>query len=250
MPMDVPEPILAVWHQFDGFPMETLTKAWWSRQPGGARQRSVAEMTTHRRESGTAGNCFDLAIWFLDTCEQRELEAYAVGHGLLTPEAHVAVVVNVGRDRYLCDLGDQWLLPARIPRPGSRVEGLSPVFPGAVLDMETRADETLRVTYHRPSGKVSTQDYGLGRITEAALWDAAHASQRLLRHPLCEMRIPWGSGMAHWEFSGGRSVISTDTGLDEEPPCPTPDAWCERLHRRTGISASVVATALDVYGGK
>lgn len=59
----IPQPIRKVWNQFDGFPMESLTKAWFYQQPSGPRQRTVDEMVALRQQYGTGGNCFDLAIW-------------------------------------------------------------------------------------------------------------------------------------------------------------------------------------------
>jgi hypothetical protein len=55
--------ILAIWKRFDGFPMETLTKAWMSTQTDGPRQRSVPLMKEHFEQYGNTGNCFDLALW-------------------------------------------------------------------------------------------------------------------------------------------------------------------------------------------
>lgn len=88
--MNAPTQILTVWHKFDAFPMETLTKAWYYDQSS-VRQRSVEEMKEHRERFGTSGNCFDLAIWLIDEFKRAGIEAYGLGEGLGTEEAHAAV---------------------------------------------------------------------------------------------------------------------------------------------------------------
>ena len=70
--LKAPHPILKVWRRFNGFPMETLTKAWRLKHRPGARQRSVSEMAKHRETTGASGNCFDLAIWLLDDLMARQ----------------------------------------------------------------------------------------------------------------------------------------------------------------------------------
>ncbi len=46
--MEAPAEILSVWRQFDDFPMETLTKAWYSQRSGEQKQRSVELMKEQR----------------------------------------------------------------------------------------------------------------------------------------------------------------------------------------------------------
>ncbi len=104
--------ILSVWKRFDRFPMETLTKAWYFTKTDGSKQRDVSMMKEHYLQYGSTGNCFDLAIWLLAELRKEGVEAYAIGHDLFTPKAHVAVVaVNAEGRSYLCDLGDQWIQP-------------------------------------------------------------------------------------------------------------------------------------------
>ena len=121
--------ILRVWHQFDAVPMETLTKAWLSRAEGGPRQRSTSEIVAHRNDYGTGGNCFDLAIWLLDEFARMGVRAHAIGHDFFTPKAHVAVLAYDGQDRYLCDLGDQWLQPIQVD--ANLREPVAEYFPAA-----------------------------------------------------------------------------------------------------------------------
>ena len=94
--------------------METLTKAWLYETDRGRRQRTVSEMVDDRLQFGTSGNCFDLAVWLLHAFEIAGIDAYAIGHDLLTPNAHVAVLAVDNGYRYLCDLGDQWIAPILI----------------------------------------------------------------------------------------------------------------------------------------
>ena len=90
--MQAPNCILNVWKLFDGYPMETLTKAWLYETDRGRRQRTVSAMVDDRLQFGTSGNCFDLAIWLLHAFKIAGIDAYAIGHDLLTPDAHVAVI--------------------------------------------------------------------------------------------------------------------------------------------------------------
>jgi hypothetical protein len=99
--------ILKIWHQFDAFPMETLTKAWLLRNSENPKQRSIEQMQSHRQRFGASGNCFDLAIWLLNRFRSAGLHAYFIGSNLGNQKAHVAVVAIGDRgQRYLCDLGD------------------------------------------------------------------------------------------------------------------------------------------------
>ncbi|WP_052487678.1 GNAT family N-acetyltransferase [Gordoniibacillus kamchatkensis] len=114
--------ILKVWRLFDHHPMETLTKAWCFSCSPEPRQRSVAQMKEHRLQYGTSGNCFDLALWLIEEYKREGITAYAIGHDLCTPKAHVAVVaINERGERFFCDLGDQWIEPIWIdPRGGAK----------------------------------------------------------------------------------------------------------------------------------
>ena len=243
------DPIRRVWDRFADVPMETLTKAWLVRQPGGAGQRSVETIVAHRRLHGTSGNCFDLAIWLLHELRAAGVRAHAVGRDFFTPRAHVAVVAYDGRGRrWLCDLGDQWILPFPLDATAGAREPLAGFFPGARVRVEVSRSEC-QVAYHRPSGRVSRQSYRLDEVADERLLAAADHSQRLLRKPACEVRVRLGSSIAHWEFSHGASFLSTDHGLVEEPAAASPAQWCARIHRRTGIAVAVVSAALEVYAG-
>ncbi len=239
--------IMNIWHKFDSFPMETLTKAWLHRQGIGARQRTVPEMAEHRITYGTSGNCFDLAIWLLHEFHHAGIRAHAVGHDFFTPKAHVGVIAYDGEQRYLCDLGDQWIRPISIDGPRrERAEPIPGFFPGARIQVVTIGSECV-VTYHRPSGKTSSQSYSLVNVEYEELLRAGQHSQSLLRQPLCEMRIHFDDQIAHWEFDNWSSHLSTSTSLQEEPPARSLDEWSERIHARTGISTRVIAEALEVY---
>ena len=247
--MRAPGEILPVWHKFDDFPMETLTKAWYYSQATRPRQRPVPLMEEHRARLGTSGNCFDLAIWLLHEFGKAGVHAYAIGHGLGTPDAHVAVVAVSGfGHRYLCDLGDQWIQPVLIdPAHGDfSSEELGGFFPGARIRVHSRPGQC-EVTYLRPGGKTSRQVYDLAPVEKSFLMGAAEYSQNLLRHAVCEMRIRMGNEVVHWEFDRWRSWFSTNSGLTEEPGCRDLDEWCDRIHARSGVSRDVVRAALDVY---
>lgn len=239
--------VMDVWRTFDGFPMETLTKAWLHRRCGGPRQRTVREMAEHRRAFGTSGNCFDLAIWLLHDLQEAGVRAHAIGHDLFTPQAHVAVLAYDRGQRYLCDLGDQWIRPVPINVPaGDVAEPLPGYFPGARIRVAATADACV-VTYHRAAGKWSTQSYALAEVGRDELLRAGQHAQSLLRRPLCEIRVPLAGEVAHWEFDNWSSRLSTEAALYAEPPAGSLEAWCARIHRRTGMSPAVVEAALAVY---
>jgi hypothetical protein len=247
--MRAPKAILDVWKQFDGVPMETLTKAWFYEQPGGRRQRTVQEIKEHRSQYGTSGNCFDLAIWLLSEFHNAGIDAHAVGHDLFTPKAHVAVVAYDSRGyRYLCDLGDQWIMPILLDSASEDFvpEPVSGFFPGALVQVQSTRS-TCDITYYRPTGKVSRQSYLLKRIETEDLIEAGHYSQRLLRTPLCEMRVYMEHEVAHWEFCDGKSFISTIAGLQTEEPLDSMEAWAARIHERTGMDPQLVKQALEIY---
>ncbi|WP_231689637.1 hypothetical protein [Bacillus sp. FJAT-27245] len=243
-----PHSLLNVWRLFDDFPMETLTKAWVYNQPSGPRQRTVREMIEHRNQFGTSGNCFDLAIWLLHELKDAGIEAHAIGSDFGTPEAHVGVLAYVDGYRYLCDLGDQWILPVLIDHSSSDFvsEPVSGFFPAANVQISSSATDC-EITYHRPSGKISRQLYSLNKISDDELFEAGHYSQNLLSKPLCEMRIRTGDEVQHWEFYNWSSFLSTNAGLFHDSPCTSNEKWSERIFSKTGISPSVVRQALDYY---
>lgn len=246
--MKAPNPILNVWKLFDGYPMETLTKAWLYETDRGRRQRTVSEMVDDRLQYGTSGNCFDLAIWLLHAFEAAGIDAYAIGHDLLTPNAHVAVIAVDNGYRYLCDLGDQWIAPILIDSASADFtpQPISGFVTGGRVQVETDCGQTA-VIYHRPGGKTSKQLYDLSRIEDDLLMRAGTASQSLLRHPLCEMRVLVSGEVAHWEFDSWRSFLGTDTGLADEFPAGSNERWSLRIRDRTGIHLDVTRKALDIY---
>ncbi|RDU37929.1 hypothetical protein DRW41_08960 [Neobacillus piezotolerans] len=243
-----PDSLLKVWRLFDGFPMETLTKAWFYNQPSGRRQRTVREMIEHRNQFGTSGNCFDLAIWLLHELKDAGIEAHAIGSDFGTPEAHVGVLAYVDGYRYLCDLGDQWILPILIDSSSSDfiTEPVSGFFPAANVQV-CSASTDFEITYQRPNGKISRQQYSLSKITDDELFEAGHFSQNLLSPPLCEMRIHSEDEVQHWEFYNWASFLSTNAGLFHDSPLTLNEEWSERIYSRTGISPAVVNEALDLY---
>lgn len=245
--MRATEDILGVWRRFDGFPMETLTKAWYSQFDTPSKQRSVEQMKAHREQYGTSGNCFDLAIWLLDEFRKEKLPCY----GILTPDSHVAVVVqNEHGDRYLCDLGDQWIEPILID-PGSDafvehyVEGF---FPGAQVKCALPEWNELLVTYRRPNGgKESRQVYRLEPISDERLAAEGERTQLTLRNPLVERRLVQDGEVIHWEFDSYASFYSTTKGLRKETKLQTVLEWADRIASRSGIDKQVVKEALDIY---
>lgn len=241
--------LLQVWNTFDRHPMETLTKAWMLSQPSGGKQRSVELMKEHRHQYGTSGNCFDLAIWLIHEFKSNGISAYAIGHDLNTPEAHVAVIaVNEQGYAYFCDLGDQWIEPILVD-PGSEEyteEALEGFTTGGKIRIVTDARH-ITFSYIRPNGKISKQSFHLKPVSSEELWTAANVSQALLRYPLVEMRIPQTDEIVHWEFDKWSSFISSNHGLTMESMLEDNEQWAERIHQRTGMSKSVIVQALDVY---
>ncbi|MFC4600024.1 hypothetical protein [Cohnella hongkongensis] len=237
--------ILDIWRRFDPFPMETLTKAWYLQQTAGAKQRTVEQMKLHREQYGTAGNCFDLAIWLNHEFNQEKLSSYAI----LTPDAHVAVVVlNEHGHRYLCDLGDQWIEPILIdPESEDYTEELlEGFFPGSLVKVESRGN-LLLVTYRRPNGKESKQTYTLDPISNEKLIAEGEKTQRTLWHPLVEKRIFTDEEVIHWEFDNFISFYSTMAGKQPESRLETAEEWAERIGSVSGISKEVIRDALEVY---
>ncbi len=239
-----PASILSIWKQFDSFPMETLTKAWVLKNKPHLGQRDVAEMKSHREKTGASGNCFDLAIWLLHEFEQAAIPAYAVGDFMGTPEAHVGVIAVDGEgQRFLCDLGDQWIQPIAVDLQSDQLhEGF---FAGAKVKLATEG-RRLNVDYHRPGGKVSHQTYDLSPVSKADLLEAGEVSQKNLSPPLVEMRLVENGETIHWEFDKYKSCLSRMSGLENEEPCITDEAWAQRIALRTGANASYVLGALKL----
>ncbi|WP_258171166.1 hypothetical protein [Paenibacillus sp. R14(2021)] len=229
--------------------METLTKAWFLKTESDTKQRSVELMKLHREQYGTSGNCFDLAIWLLHEFKHENISAYAVGHDLFTPNAHVAVVaVSERGHKYLCDLGDQWIEPVLIDQESSDFteERLDDFFPGAQVDISVNGED-LRINYYRTNGKQSSQVYHLRPIQPETLIEAGEYSQKLLRKPLVESRIFSNNEITHWEFNDYQSFMSSKQGRTEESKLTMIDDWIERINNKAGINKEIIREALDKY---
>jgi hypothetical protein len=248
--MLAPQHILNVWGKFDDFPMERLTKLWYYNQPSRKKQRDVSLMREHRNKYGIAGNCFDLAIWLLDEFQKEKIPAYPIGHNLFSKSAHVAVIaLDEKGNRYLCDLGDQWINPILIDSKANTYtnEKLNGFFPGAKV--QVIANEIgIEIIYYRPNGKVSNQVYYTNPLEYDYFMQAAEYSQNLINpKPLLECRVPYKSEIAHWEFNNWKSFLSTNDGLFEEPPLDTTEKWAVKINEVTGYDMEFLRTVLEQY---
>jgi hypothetical protein len=243
--MRATEDIMQVWRKFNDFPMETLTKAWHSLIDPECKQRTTDVMKEHRALYGTSGNCFDLAIWLIDEFRQNKVPCY----GVLTEHLHVAVVaINEEGNKYFCDLGDQWIEPILL-EPGHEAyteEFVDGFFPGSRIKLNTRANRLL-VTYRRPNGKESSQEFDLTPVSDKALIIAGQKTQRLFSDPLVEKRIFTDQRVLHWEFDNFESYLSSKEGRKVEPQLKGIEEWAERIHTMSGIHVEVVVRALEVY---
>ncbi|TYS86108.1 hypothetical protein [Rossellomorea aquimaris] len=244
------ESILKTWNKFNDFPMETLTKVWFYNGGSAKKQRDVSLMREHREQFGMSGNCFDLALWLLDEFKRNGVEAYPVGHNLGSEEAHAAVIaLNEKGERFLCDLGDQWLNPILIDTKSTNFtnEKLSGFFPAARVHVQGHSSGT-EIHYHRPNGKVSKQVFQTERIDMDTFLKAAEHSQHMIKnHPLLECRIPYKSEIAHWEFYNWESFLSTTEGLMKDPKLETVEEWAERIHGKTKYNKAVLIEILKHY---
>ncbi|MCR8848512.1 hypothetical protein NQ095_08870 [Rossellomorea sp. SC111] len=242
--------ILNTWNKFNDFPMETLTKVWFYQQGSVKKQRDVSLMREHRERYGLSGNCFDLALWLLDEFKRDGIEAYPVGHNLGSEEAHAAVIaLNEKGERFLCDLGDQWLNPILIDSksPDYTSEKVDGFFPAAKVQVLDHPSD-IEIAYHRPNGKVSKQVFQTERIEMETFLEAAEHSQHLIKnHPLLECRIPYQSETAHWEFYNWESFLSTTEGLMKDTKLDTVEEWAERIHGKTGYNKVILIEILDHY---
>lgn len=248
--MQAPTEILSVWRQFDGFPMETLTKAWYYQRSDEQKQRSVELMEQHRAQYGITGNCFDLAIWLLEAFDRAGVKAYPAGSGLGTEQAHAAIVAE-DRDgrRFLCDLGDQWIQPILVDVDSPEFNGdkLSGFFPGAEVQVKP-ADEGIEVIYFRPNGKQSNQVYTLEPIERTEFLAAAEYSQHHIHpEPLVEVRLQEKGKTVHWEFDNWKSFLSTSTGLYPDDQIETLEEWVERIHGKTQYDKEFLTETLGFY---
>lgn len=249
--MHATEDILSVWRKFDDFPMETLTKAWYFHQAGRKKQRDVLLMKEHRAQFGNSGNCFDLALWLLDEFAKNGVKAYPIGHHIGTTSAHVAAIaVNGNGNRYLCDLGDLWLNPILIDSDSEEFsnEKLTGFFTAAEIQVVTSDEDHVKILYHRPNGKCSTQEFHLDPIEMNQFLAAAELSQNHLeKPPLLEYRIPYKNEMAHWEFYNWTSFFSTSEGLFHDPKQETVEQWANVIHQKTGIDEAFLVEALTLH---
>ncbi|ANU09155.1 hypothetical protein BBH88_01805 [Planococcus antarcticus DSM 14505] len=248
--MKAPEEILAVWQQFDNFPMETLTKAWYYQRSGEQKQRGVELMKQHHDQYGITGNCFDLAIWLLTAFDRAGVKAYPVGSGLGTEQAHAAIMAEDqnGR-RFLCDLGDQWIQPilVEVGSPEFKSGRLAGFFPGAEVQVKP-ADKGIEVSYYRPNGKQSDQVYTIEPVERADFLEAAEYSQHHIHpEPLVEVRLQLQGETVHWEFDNWKSFLSTSTGLYPDDPIKTLEDWVERIQVKTQYDKEFLLESLGFY---
>ena len=248
--MEASAEILSVWRQFDSFPMETLTKAWYYQRSGEQKQRGVELMKQHRAQYGITGNCFDLSIWLLSAFDEAGVKAYPVGSELGTEQAHAALIAE-DRDgrRFLCDLGDQWIQPilVDVDSPEFIVDRLAGFFPGAEVQVQT-ADKGIEVIYYRPNGKHSNQVYATDPVERARFLEAAEYSQHHIHpEPLVEVRLPAEGEIVHWEFNNWESFLSTGTGLYPDESIETLEEWVERIHEKTHYDAEFLTESLGFY---
>ena len=248
--MLAPKEILHVWNQFKHFPMERFTKIWVANKEPEKRQRTVVQMKEHYEKYNITGNCFDLAIWLLDEFRQHGIQAYAVGHDIMTEEAHVAVVAEDAQGiKYLCDLGDQWIQPICVDAKSDTFhpndcEGF---FPGATIQV-IPGEVEVTILYKRPNGKVSKQIFNLQPIDDETLLEAAEISQRTLsKAPLLECRLYEGEMVVHWEFYNWKSFSSSMDGLVYDEPLHTVEEWAERIHQKTGYPIAFLQEVLNYY---
>ncbi|MDG5472684.1 hypothetical protein P6709_13080 [Jeotgalibacillus sp. ET6] len=245
-----PASILKTWKKFDRIAMETVTKRWNYHPDKPFQQRSVSQMKEQRDQFGVSGNCFDLAIWLLDEFKQDGIEAYPVGHDIHTDDAHAAVMaVDENGRRFLCDLGDQWLLPILIDAEDEEFSGekLSGFFPGADVQLKSHKSH-LEVYYHRPNGRFSVQTYGLEPVNKGDFEMAAERSQNYLNpYPLVECRVPYKEETAHWEFDKWQSFLSSTEGLHHDSPAVSIEVCAQRINEKTGFSKDLLEQVLRKF---
>lgn len=247
--MQASENILKVWNQFKNFPMETLTKVWYTKQNPSQYQRSVEMMKEHYKQYKITGNCFDLALWLLDEFKRNHIEAYAIGHNLFTKDAHVAVIaIDKNKYKYLCDLGDQWIQPICVDQnnPFFHSEECIDFFPGAKIQVQPQG-ANIEILYKRLNGKISKQVFNLNIIDENQLLEAAEFSQRLIKpFPLLECR-QYENEVTHWEFYNFKSYSSSMNGLVEDTKQRTIEEWAAIIQEKTNYNFEILLEVLNYY---
>jgi hypothetical protein len=250
--MLAPDTILTTWRKFDEFAMDTLTKAWFYGKASNKRQRDVPLMKEHRSKYGISGNCYDLAIWLLDEFDKKGVDAFPIGKDLNTIDAHVAIIaLDEKGNRFLCDLGDQWLNPILIDSDSEDFtdKKLSGFFPAAQVQVKPEGNR-IEVIYHRSNGKLSRQFYDTEPIDMAYFLKAAEYSQNLIKpRPLLECRTSYKNEIAHWEFYNWQSFLSTSEGLTNEQPQNTLEEWAEKIYLKSGYDKQFVTESLEIYKG-
>ena len=248
--MQPPCYIRSTWDKFFTFPMETLTKMWvYHTHVNKPKQRSVSQMKEDRTRLGVTGNCYDLAIWLLDEFKKEGITAYPIGHDLGTDDAHVGVMaLDEEGNRYLCDLGDQWLSPVLINKGENYTsEKLSGFFPAADIQVFPKKDQ-VEILYHRPNGKVSRQNYDTKPVEMDFFLKSAERCQNSIHpKPLLEFRLPYKNEIAHWEFYDWKSFLSTTEGIIKEPALVALEDWVERIHQNTGYNRKFLMEVLGRY---
>ena len=144
--------------------------------------------------------------------------------------------------RYLCDLGDQWIVPILIDKNNKDFtnEKQSGFFPAAQVQVKP-SGKYVEILYHRPNGKVSKQLYDTTPIEKERFDQAAETSQSLIRTmPLIESRIPYKNEVAHWEFDDREITLSTTDGLYNHS-C---EDHAEVIHRVLGFDRELLGALL------
>ncbi|WP_370644531.1 hypothetical protein [Sporosarcina sp. ACRSL] len=202
-------------------------------------------MKEHREQYGITGNCFDLSIWLLDEFQSEGITAYPISHNL-----HSAVIaLDENGNRYLCDLGDQWIRPILVSNNHEEYtdEKLSDFFPGAKIQVKHH-NEHFEILYHRPNGKISRQVYNPSTIDNDTFFQAAEYSQnQISQPPLLECRVFYENEIAHWEFNNWESFLSSNEGLIREPKLSSIEQWVDKINEMTQYDKEFLLSTLEMY---
>jgi len=245
--MQAPKEIMTVWRKFDDKPMDTLMKLWWSNVSDVGGQRSVSLIKEHFEQYGVAGNCVDLSLWLIEELRDAGIEAYGITDDVNAERAHISVVaVDKCGNRYLCDLGDQWIQPIHLDSEDIE-EWYEGFFPAAKVKLKTKGYNTT-ITYQRPNGKISRSVYDTTPLDNDLLWEISERVQTVFRKdPLVEIRLPIEGVVVHWEFDAWKSFLSTSRELVKEASNLDMSEWVDRIHIRTGMNKDFLREALSFY---